>query len=164
MPLLTSGDNMIIGLDPGTTHTGYCLIDFSYKVKEAGKAENARVRDMLKQMPVSHAAIESLACYGMAVGREVFETAYQIGRFQEILESRCVPVALYAKPEYGPAIAGVRKVTDSVIRQSLLLRFGGDKKGEPLHLLRGDSDRRSAFAVAAYHLDNLVRAKWACSK
>jgi hypothetical protein len=34
-----------------------------------------------------------------------------------------------------------------------MTRFGGDKKGEPLHLLKGNSDKRSAFAIAVYHAD-----------
>jgi hypothetical protein len=47
------------------------------------------------------------------------------------------------------------KVKDSLIRQALLTRFGNDKKGGPLHLLKGNSDKRSAYAIAVYHADKM---------
>jgi hypothetical protein len=34
-------------------------------------------------------------------------------------------------------------------------RFGEEVKGGPLHLLVGNTDKRSAFAVAVYKLDIL---------
>ena len=46
------------------------------------------------------------------------------------------------------------------MRAALLTRFGGDKKGEPLELLKGSTDKRSAFAVAVYHLDGAKLGEW----
>lgn len=143
----------VLGIDPGTTESGYALIDEHYSIIDAGKIPSDDIPLLIRDAGLSAVCVESLACYGLAVGREVFETAYFIGEYRQVCKWEQVPFFLYPKPEYGPAITGVRKTTDSVLRQALLLRFGGDKKGEPLFKLKGSSDQRSAFAVAAYHLD-----------
>jgi hypothetical protein len=143
---------MIIGIDPGSEETAYAVIDENYNVIEADKLNN----EIVLQFDLSTydaVVIESIQSYGMAVGRTVFETCYMIGMLiQRATDDGSEPV-LYPRPEYAKAIAGVNKVNDSILRQALLLRFGGDKKGEPMNKLKGNSDKRSAFAVAAYHLD-----------
>lgn len=143
----------VLGIDPGTTESGYALIDERYTVLEAGKIDSDIVNHLIRMLKPSAVSVESLACYGLAVGREVFETAYWIGEYRQVCKLIDVPIFLYPKPEYGPAITGVRKTTDAVLRQALLLRFGSDAKGGPLFKLKGSTDQRSAFAVAAYHLD-----------
>lgn len=145
----------ILGIDPGPTETAYCMIDEGYAVLMAGKEPTAFLIKALGVAPPDHAAIESIQSYGMMVGRSVFDTCYAIGRILQTCENANVPWALYPRPEYARRICGVGKISDSVLRQALLLRFGGDKKGEPLFMLKGNSDKRSAFAVAAYHLDIL---------
>lgn len=145
---------MILGIDPGSEETAYALINDFGDVLEADKVPNRDFRDYLETFPYRpQVVIESIQFYGMTVGREVFETCYEIGRLIQICEAREFKCFLYPRPEYSKAICGVQKVNDAVLRQALLLRFGGDKKGEPLHLLKGNSDKRSAFAVAVYHLD-----------
>lgn len=143
---------MIVGIDPGPSESAYCQIE-GYDIKRAGKVDNEFLIDLLYGLNPSHVAIESIQSYGMPVGREVFDTCYQIGRIIQKCVDGGIPYSLYPRPEYVRAICGVSKVSDSILRQSLLLRFGGDKKGEALHLLKGASDKRSAFAVAVYHLD-----------
>lgn len=144
---------IVLGLDPGTTETGYALTDGSFAVLDAGKIGSGLITDLIREFNPSAVACESLQSYGAAVGREVFETAYWIGEYRYVCKQSSIDFFLYPRPEYARAIAGVQKVTDSVLRQALLLRFGGDKKGEPLFKLKGSSDQRSAFAVAVYHID-----------
>lgn len=145
----------IFGLDPGRSETAYCLIDRDFNVLTAGKAPLVQVLKALEVAPPACVVIESIQSYGMAVGRSVFDTCYNIGRILQRCEDLDIRTFLYPRPEYARRICGVGKISDTVLRQALLLRFGGDKKGEPLHLLRGNSDKRSAFAVAVYHLDIL---------
>jgi len=145
----------ILGIDPGSAETAYTIIDGDYNILASDKLPNAMLMVLLPQMEVSQVAIESIQSYGMAVGREVFDTCFMIGRLQQKLEDMGKPVTLYPRPEYTRRLCGVGKVNDAVLRQALLLRFGGDKKGEPLSLLKGASDKRSAFAVAVYHLDGM---------
>jgi hypothetical protein len=97
----------------------------------------------------------------MPVGREVFETAYEIGRLMQWFDQFSIRYSLYPRQEYAHSICGTGKISDSILRQALLLRFGGDKKDEPLHQLKGSSDLRSAYAVAVYHLD---KKKWEGAK
>jgi hypothetical protein len=143
----------ILGLDPGPSETAYCLIDQDFNVLTAGKAALPMILKALSVAPPDCVAIESIQSYGMAVGRSVFDTCYSIGRILQKCDDLALPTFLYPRPEYARRICGVGKISDSVLRQALLLRFGGDRKGEALHLLRGNSDKRSAFAVAAYHND-----------
>ena len=145
---------LIIGVDPGPTESAYCLVTPTYEVFQAGKIPNAQMVAMLKQPPTELVAvIEGIQSYGMPVGREVFDTCYQVGRLLQVCDDNDIPTHIYNRPEYSRAICGAGKVTDAVLRQALLLRFGADTKGGPLHLLKGNSDKRSAYAIAVYHLD-----------
>ena len=152
---------MILGIDPGPTESAYALIGQEmvgsvsdpFRVHEAEKAGNESVVGRLSVLRPKHVAIESIQSYGMAVGRSVFETCFMIGRLIQVCTDHNLPFTLYPRPEYTRRICGVGKINDAVLRQSLLLRFGGDKKGEPLYALKGCSDKRSAYAVAVYHID-----------
>lgn len=157
---------MIIGIDPGNEQTGWCKIRVgpgsagapAVEIIDAGKQPNACVRDMLMRIGIDgyrYVVIENIQSYGGQVGRATLDTCIEIGRYVEICEQRGLPHLLIPRPEYARWMAdGARKVNDSVLRQALMLRYGGDKKGEPLHLLKGGgSDKRSAFAVAAYAVE-----------
>ena len=154
----TGGDThlgLVLGIDPGSSESGYALVNPQYGCWEAGKISNIVLLDRLGlgSMQPSAVCVESIQSYGMPVGRSVFETCYQIGAILEVCRQACIPTYLYPRQEYARAICGSVKVTDAILRQALLLRFGGDGKNEPLAALRGNTDKRSAFAVACYHLD-----------
>jgi len=144
---------IIIGIDPGTDFTGVAVVGGDYSVYRAYKMPSADVEAFVRSEKPDAISCESLSCYGVAVGREVFETAFWIGEYRCLCRQLGIPFHLFARPEYARALAGVGKVTDSVLRQTLLLRFGGDKKGQPLFPLKGSTDQRSAYAVAVYYLD-----------
>ena len=146
---------IVVGIDPGDTQSAYAIVCQDYSVAEAAKVDNESLTDVLKGASVcnSQVVVEGIQSYGMPVGRNVFDTCYQIGRILQICDDLGLPWTIYNRPEYTKAICGVQKISDSVLRQALLLRFGGDKKGEPLNKLKGSTDKRSAFAIAAYHLD-----------
>lgn len=148
----------VLGIDPGPAESAYALVRPDYSIISAGKLPNATLFDVLcndNGGSSRQVAVESLQSYGMPVGRSVFETAYQIGRILRQCEIDGLAVTLYPRQEYARAICGTARVSDAILRQALLLRFGGDGKGEPLALLRGNTDKRSAYGVAAYHIDLL---------
>lgn len=149
----------ILGIDPGSTESAFCLINQKYEIIEAGKLPNAEVRRFVRTKPFGIAAIESIQSYGMAVGREVFDTCYEIGRLMQLIDAIGGKFTLIPRPEYTRRLCGVQKVNDAILRQALLLRFGGDRKGEPLYMLKGNSDKRSAFAVAVYKLDLMTAGR-----
>lgn len=143
---------MILGIDPGPTESAYCQTG-GYEIIASDKLANDVLLDTIEWHNVSHVAIESIQSYGMAVGRSVFETCYMVGRIIQKCIDQEIPYSLYPRQEYAKSICGTSKISDAILRQALLLRFGGDKKGEPLYLLKGASDKRSAYAVAVYHMD-----------
>lgn len=79
----------IIAIDPGNRQSAYCVIDCNtLRPLEFGKVDNEELRNKLvfaNEQGWQWAAIEMVASYGMAVGREVFDTVLWIGRFYEAL-------------------------------------------------------------------------------
>lgn len=72
-----------------------------------------------------HLVIEMVACYGMPVGAEVFETCVWIGRFIEAYEGQ---YSLVYRKDVKIHLCGSMRAKDSNIRQALIDRFGGDNK------------------------------------
>lgn len=77
-----------------------------------------------------------IASYGMAVGREVFETCVWTGRFIEIARLRKIEVEYIYRKDEKMNLCQSMKAKDSNIRQALIDRFGevGTKKNPRLVL------------------------------
>jgi hypothetical protein len=147
---------VILGIDPGPTESAFCFCH-GYEITESDKVATDELIRLINMAPTKlTVVIENIQCYGMAVGRETFDTCINIGRFIQECRRMGHKDFLYPRPEYMRSILGAKAPkgkADSMLWQALKLRFGGDKKGEPLYLLKGASDKRSAYAVAVYHLD-----------
>lgn len=120
----------IIALDPGTTESGWCLLHDG-RVHDSGVMPND---DLLRRLPLlgnwsDTLAIEMIASYGMAVGREVFETCVWIGRFQQAWHNPDAVKLVYRR-EVKLHLCGTAKAKDPNIRQALLDLIGpqGTKK------------------------------------
>jgi hypothetical protein len=150
---------LIIGIDPGTTESA--LVAFEYEpfpqemvIVHKEYLPNMEIENWLRQhsSPEDQLAIEFLQSYGMAVGQDVFMTCRWVGRFESawgFLDS----TYLYARPSIlTHTTGGVRGRKKSDVRKALMLRFGGTKKGEPLHGVRVDHES-DALAVGVYHAD-----------
>jgi hypothetical protein len=116
---------MILALDPGPAQTGYCAYDGG-SVLAAGVMPND---EMLAYLERAHfrvngyrLAIEMIASYGMAVGREVFETCVWIGRFQQAWHKPEAVELVYRK-DVKMHLCGTTKAKDANIRQALLDLF-----------------------------------------
>lgn len=100
-------------------------------------------------------ACEMVACYGMAVGKEVFETCLFIGRVQEICHANNRPLKLIYRRDVKMHLCGTMKAKDQNVRQALIDKYGvvGTKKS-PGPLFGVSSHLWSALAVAvtAQHL------------
>jgi len=109
----------ILALDPGTTKTGWCVLS-NGKPESFGVAENA---DMLSKLEipcdVDVLAIEMIASYGMAVGKEVFETCLWIGRFMQSWRDPDAVILVYRK-DVKIHLCGTTKAKDANIRQALI--------------------------------------------
>jgi hypothetical protein len=151
--------NTILALDPGTTQTGWVEYGGDGGVIESGVMANEDVLVMLQRAhgPDYHClAIEMIASYGMAVGREVFETCVWIGRFQQAWHDP-TQVRLVYRRDVKLHLCASPRAKDPNIRQALLDKFpstGGGKtpqigtKGQPGPLYGVTSHAWAALAVA----------------
>jgi hypothetical protein len=96
-------------------------------------------------------AVEMVACYGMPVGKEVFETCLMIGRIQEIASNRCLDCRLVTRHQVKIHHCHSARAKDSNIRQALVDKYGepGTKK-DPGKTYGLKSHLWSAFAVATF--------------
>lgn len=115
----------ILAIDPGATQSGWCVYD-GESVLHSGVMPNA---EMLAYVERPHfrvngcrLAIEMIASYGMAVGREVFETCVWIGRFQQAWHKPEAVELVYRK-DVKLHLCGTTKAKDPNVRQALLDMF-----------------------------------------
>ncbi len=151
---------MILAIDPGPAFSAYAILDENLHPQEFNKLPNCEILDMVDAVANDnstyskgewHYAIEMVASYGMAVGKEVFETCVWVGRFTQ--------TAIPLKAEYVYRkdvkinLCGSMKAKDGNIRQALIDRFGvvGVKKA-PGWFYGVSKDVWSAIAVGVtYH-------------
>jgi hypothetical protein len=144
----------VLAIDPGSERSAF----LAYNGATGGIRAFATVAndELLEQLRAGVSAdvgvvvIEKIESYGMAVGREVFDTVHWSGRFTEAAR----PTAVVQLPRRAVklAICGDTRAKDANIRQALLDRFGGARaKGTkaapgPLYGIAGDV--WSALAIA----------------
>jgi len=115
----------LLAIDPGYTQSAYVVLRAG-AIADKGIVLN---RELLARLRTSsgqydHAVIEMIACYGMAVGREVFESCVWIGRFAEALDYAGVPVSRMERMKVKMHLCHSAKASDSNIRTAMLDRFG----------------------------------------
>jgi hypothetical protein len=170
---------LVLAIDPGNEQSAWVLYDH-----EAGrplrfaKQNNESVLELVNcgiaWTTGEHGApepdviaIEMIASYGMAVGREVFETCVWIGRFVESWnqsnEGAEHPALIYRK-DVKLHLCGQPRAKDANIRAALIDRFGPGKgkaigkKASPGPLYGVSSDVWSALAVAVTFADGAAKA------
>ena len=160
----------VLAIDPGNAESGYALVDAdTCRPVEVGKVANDQLADLLLeyldggQGHVEHVAIEMVASYGMAVGKEVFETCVWIGRYQQLVESFAatgLPCELVYRRDVKLHHCGVTKAKDSNIIQALIDRFapgqpnrGKGTKAQPGWFHGFAADMWQAYALAVLVAD-----------
>lgn len=149
----------IIAIDPGTTRSGVCVYDGS-RVISSGVMENGLVLAMLSISSHERLAVEMIASYGMAVGREVFETCVWIGRFQQAWPRPDEVEFIYRK-DVKMHLCGTPRAKDPNVRQALLDLFartgggaipqvGTKAKPGPLYGVSSHAWAALAVAITAY--------------
>ncbi|RZZ85674.1 hypothetical protein [Pseudoxanthomonas winnipegensis] len=137
----------ILAIDPGTTESGWCLLQGG-RVLASGVSDNRDVLANVNEHGADVLAIEMIASYGMAVGREVFDTCVWIGRYQQVWRSP-ESVRLVYRRDVKLHLCGNAKAKDPNIRQALIDLLGpaGTKKSPgPTHGVR--SHAWAALGVA----------------
>jgi hypothetical protein len=158
----------VLAIDPGTTESAYVVIDrATHRPLSFGKIPNLELRDRLwtaapSQIVADRTVIEMVASYGMAVGKEVFETCVWIGRFHTA--SECAtgdePRLVYRR-EVKLHHCHNSKAKDSNISQALVDRFasgvrnrGKGTKAEPGWFYGFHDDIWQAYALAVLVADS----------
>lgn len=143
----------VYGIDPGTIESGWVLWD-GKRVLDCGISPNQelleRLRDGGKGEPIPM-FIEMIACYGMAVGKETFETCLWIGRFTEVWSILEFPWHLVYRLQVKTHHCHSAKAKDSNISQAIRDKYGGlgtKKKPGPLYGVK--KHIWSALAIATY--------------
>jgi hypothetical protein len=154
---------IVLGIDPGTTQSGFVWLDNGV-VTQSGVKDNG---DMLRwldsdavmqtsMMLGARLAIEMIASYGMPVGREVFETCVWIGRFVQAWHTP-EEVQLVYRKDVKLHLCGNPRAKDPNVRQALIDLFpatGGGKcaqigvKAKPGPLFGVSSHAWPALGVA----------------
>lgn len=146
----------ILGIDPGPKESAFCLWD-GERIVGANKNLNGEIFTQIVNLATgdSIVAVEHLQCFGMGVGREVFETAYWIGDFRGFCRIRQVKFIPVTRLEVKQHFCHSARATDSNIKFALEDRFGpkGTKKKPGLMYPLVGSDMRSAFAIAVMVYD-----------
>ena len=148
----------LFAIDPGTTESAYVVLNDDGRVAEKGILLNDWVLLMLELtlQPSDRIVIEMVACYGMPVGAETFETCVWIGRFIQKVYPH--PVELLTRNEVKMALCQrVAGVNDAILRRRLIDLYGpgratanGSKlKPGPLYGIKSHMWSALALGVAA---------------
>ena len=157
----------VFAIDPGNTESAFCLIDAaSLKPIQFDKMGNFEVLEMLHDCGEYDrpdvVVIERVASYGMAVGKEVFQTCEWIGRFTEAATARGVRVEYIFRKDEKLHICRDSRAKDANIRRALIDRFarhdlknGRGTKKDPDWFYGFRSDIWAAYAVAVTWVETI---------
>ena len=148
----------VLAIDPGNRQSAWCMIDGeTLKPLSFGKEENQVVLDAVQHRSYDSIVIERVASYGMAVGRDVFETCEWVGRFTQA--ARVPPDYVYRQEE-KLHICGDSRAKDTNIRRALIDRFaqhdiknGKGTKKNPDWFYGFSADVWQAYAVAVTYVE-----------
>lgn len=144
---------MIWAIDPGTEKSALLLWD-GVAVKESFFEDNRTIRNIISGHGYGqHLVIEKVESYGMAVGKETFETVYWSGIFAEA--HGLSNTSRMGRGEIKMFHCGTKRATDSNVRMAILDRFGGKDRAignkrcpGPLYAVTGHLMQALALAIA----------------
>jgi hypothetical protein len=160
----------ILAIDPGCTESGFAVIEHTTcEPITVGKTNNNDLRRRIMSgellVGVDRVSIEMVASYGMAVGKDVFETCVWIGRYFELVYLD-FDVRLTYRRDVKLHHCGTSKAKDANITQALIDRFasgepnrGKGTKADPGWFYGFKADIWQAYALAVYVADTV--AGWA---
>lgn len=155
----------VFAIDPGNIQSAYCVVDAdTLRPLDFGKIPNEELRDYIRGFifdEEDRAVVEMVQSFGLAVGREVFDTCVWVGRFSERLDRKLLhPTDTIYRKDEKLHICGNTKAKDANIRQALIDRFakhdlknGKGTKKEPDWFYGFRADIWAAYAVALTYIE-----------
>lgn len=123
----------VLAIDPGNKQSAYVIYEDGV-ILESDICENHRLLRSVSLPSIvfeanpDHMAIEMIACYGMGVGKTVFDTCVWIGRFIEAWNPK--PATKVYRMDCKMHLCHSTRAKDSNIRQAIIDRYpavGGGK-------------------------------------
>ena len=115
----------VFAIDPGPTKSGWCLLEsemLTFTPTDWGWDDNdVLITEMHADATL---VIEDIGNYGMAVGRDTFDTCKWMGRFDQ---AHTTDAIFIPRPTIKTHLCGVASAKDGNVRQALIDRFGGDE-------------------------------------
>jgi hypothetical protein len=149
---------IVLAIDPGNIESAYTLMNDHYEIFQFGKIGNEEMLSVIEDTMPDVVVIEMVASYGMAVGKEVFETCVWVGRFLQASE---VETKLIYRKDVKMNLCGQTRAKDSNIRQALIDRFakhdfknGKGIKKNPDWFYGFKADIWQAYAVGVTYIDS----------
>lgn len=152
----------VLAIDPGNKQSAFVMIGEGEIPRDIGLVGNDMVLSQLDYLFLCHPntplVIEMIACYGMPVGAEVFDTCVWIGRFKERWLMLGGEVEFVYRKDVKMNLCHNMRAKDANIRQALIDRYGGKEtavgvKKSPGPLYGIKKDIWSALAVGLTYLD-----------
>lgn len=153
----------LLAIDPGNIDSAFAWVDADdCKPIWSEKLPNATVASFVRAnaAKIDRVVIEMIRSYGMAVGKEVFETCVWIGRFAQLCDELGIPVELVYRGDVKLHHCHSTAAKDGNIIQALIDRFapnvrnrGKGTKSEPGWFYGFKADIWQAYALAVYAAD-----------
>lgn len=113
----------VCGIDPGTAQSAFVVWN-GETILDKQIIENAASLAYLKSVDCGLIACEHIQSYGMAVGKEVFETCYWVGRYWQICVDRKIEWCKTFRSDVKSHWCHSLKANDSNIRAAVIDRLG----------------------------------------
>ena len=111
----------LLCIDPGPEKSGVVVFDGKTISSSHSSVDNdVLVSYMMPNYLFDHMAIESVSCFGMPVGKEVFETCEWIGRFIQAFPGESTKIE---RREVKMYLCNSMQAKDPNIRQAIIDRF-----------------------------------------
>lgn len=121
---------LVLAIDPGPTTSGFCLYDTVGVVRDSGSRLNNEMLGLITSTHADMLAIERVQSFGMAVGKEVFESCEWIGEFRGLWRARGMTAVLVYRKDVKMHLCGTSRAKDGNVRQAIIDLFpptGGGK-------------------------------------
>lgn len=163
----------VLAIDPGYEQSAWVAFDGTRVIAHAIEANPIVLRRFVDdgqaftvdadgaRVHIQAAVLEQIESFGMAVGREIFETVFWTGRFYE---AAILMAERMTRKDVKSHLCHSTRATESNIRVALIDRFGGTeravgKKKTPGPLYGIKSHEWSALAIAVTWWDLRVEKR-----
>jgi hypothetical protein len=148
----------LLSIDPGNTLSAWMILEDNAPLRFGKHDNDTLLTEIRHSISADQLAIEMVESFGMAVGREVFQTCVWTGRFIEAWDIKGFGWTPVTRKEVKMHLCHSMRAKDANIRQAIIDRFGGKdtaigRKATPGPLFGISADVWSALAVGLTYLD-----------